>query len=138
MFLKKENTDIGGNQVDLNELSGLQRIEYLEYLTEIQKMSKSFEELPNEEKGAKYLRLNLDVNAWLISRSLWHNDNTKQVDQLKDQVLSSWSPNNIYIAAAKVMSLSGLNESQDEESPPAITESTEGATAEEAVPAEKY
>lgn len=138
MFLKKENTDIGGNQVDLNELSGLQRIEYLEYLTEIQKMSKSFEELPNEEKGAKYLRLNLDVNAWLISRSLWHNDNTKQVDQLKDQVLSSWSPNNIYIAAAKVMSLSGLNKSQDEESPPAITESTEGATAEEAVPAEKY
>ncbi|PLY37363.1 phage minor tail protein G [Pectobacterium carotovorum] len=138
MFLKKENTDIGGNQIDLNELSGLQRIEYLEYLTEIQKMSKSFEELPNEEKGAKYLRLNLDVNAWLISRSLWHSDNTKQVDQLKDQVLSSWSPNNIYIAAAKVMSLSGLNKAQDEESPPAITESTEGATAEEAVPAEKY
>lgn len=138
MFLKKENTDIGGNQVDLNELSGLQRIEYLEYLTEIQKMSKSFEELPNEEKGAKYLRLNLDVNAWLISRSLWHNDNTKQLDQLKDQVLSSWSPNNIYIAAAKVMSLSGLNKAQDEESPPAITESAEGATAEEAVPAEKY
>lgn len=138
MFLKKENTDIGGNQVDLNELSGLQRIEYLEYLTEIQKMSKSFEELPNEEKGAKYLRLNLDVNAWLISRSLWHNDNTKQVDQLKDQVLSSWSPNNIYIAAAKVMSLSGLNKAQDEELPPAITESTEEETAEEAVPAEKY
>ena len=138
MFLKKENTDIGGNQVDLNELSGLQRIEYLEYLTEIQKMSKSFEKLPNEEKGAKYLRLNLDVNAWLISRSLWHNDNTKQVDQLKDQVLSSWSTNNIYIAAAKVMSLSGMNKTHDEELPPAITESTEGKTAEEAVPAEKY
>lgn len=138
MFLKKENTDIGGNQVNLSELSGLQRIEYLEYLTEIQKESKSFEVLPDAEKGAKYLRLNLDVNAWLISRSLWHDDKTKPAEQLKDEVLSSWSPNNIYIAAAKVMSLSGLNKTQDEESPPGLNESTEGENSKEIVPAEKY
>lgn len=138
MFLKKESTDIGGNQIEMNELSGLQRIEYLEYLTEIQKESKSFAELPAEERGAKYLRLSLNINAWLISRSLWHNDHSKSVDDLKTEVLSSWSPDNMFLAAGKVLSLSNLNKAQQEESDAATEEKSQFSDEDVNVPAEKF
>ncbi|MBO8132457.1 phage tail assembly chaperone G [Dickeya fangzhongdai] len=108
MFLNNEEIEIGSTCITLNELSGLQRIEYLEYITGVQKSLKEWESLPDDERLPKALRVNVEVNAWLISRSLWHNDRNKSVDALRDEIMQQWSVENITAAGNSVLKLSGM------------------------------
>ena len=72
MFLKQDTFNYEKQSVVLSELSGLQRIEYLAF---VQQRTAKFDagegELPEAERQIAFLRMGMDINAWLVSRSLW-------------------------------------------------------------------
>ncbi len=72
MFLKQDTFNYEKQSVVLSELSGLQRIEYLTF---VQQRTAKFDavegELPEAERQIAFLRMGMDINAWLVSRSLW-------------------------------------------------------------------
>ncbi|HCP8287344.1 TPA: phage minor tail protein L [Escherichia coli] len=73
MFLKQDTFNYEKQSVVLSELSGLQRIEYLTF---VQQRTAKFDagegELPEAEQQIAFLRMGMDINAWLVSRSLWN------------------------------------------------------------------
>lgn len=75
MFLKKDTLNYGDASVELHELSGLQRVEYLEY---IQQRTAQYDEetadAGEEERRVAFLRMGIDINAWLVSRSLQNGE----------------------------------------------------------------
>ncbi|ECZ9826461.1 phage minor tail protein G [Salmonella enterica subsp. enterica serovar Sandiego] len=92
MFLKKDTLNYGDASVELHELSGLQRVEYLEY---IQQRTAQYDEetadAGEEERRVAFLRMGVDINAWLVSRSLWNSDQTQDIDNLSSHTASLWS-----------------------------------------------
>ncbi|EDQ9665838.1 phage minor tail protein G [Salmonella enterica subsp. enterica serovar Bredeney] len=109
MFLKNEPFEQNGQSITLYELSALQRIEYLEYLAA---QTRQFQSAPDDAdemaRLAFFSRRQADVNAWLISRSLWHADTTRNVDEVQAEILRSWSLDALSGGAAKVTELSGM------------------------------
>ncbi len=72
MFLKQDTFNYEKQSVVLSELSGLQRIEYLAFLQQrTAKFDAEEGELPEAERRIAFLRMGMDINAWLVSRSLW-------------------------------------------------------------------
>ncbi|MBB9726207.1 phage minor tail protein G, partial [Escherichia coli] len=71
MFLKQDTFNYGEQSVVLTELSGLQRVEYLAF---VQQRTAKFDaqdgELPEAERQIAFLRMGMDLNVWLVSRSL--------------------------------------------------------------------
>ncbi|HCN9951376.1 TPA: phage minor tail protein G [Escherichia coli] len=98
------NTVAGDNQV-----SGLQRIEYLAF---VQQRTAKFDaeegELPEAERQIAFLRMGMDINAWLVSRSLWNADQSKDVETLCASVITTWSYDALGAGAEMVLSLSGM------------------------------
>lgn len=68
MFLKQGTFNYEKQSVVLSELSGLQRIEYLAF---VQQRTAKFDaeegELPEAERQIAFLRMGMDINAWLVS-----------------------------------------------------------------------
>lgn len=67
MFLKKDTLTYGDASVELYELSGLQRIEYLEYIQQrTAQYDRETEEstATEEERRVAFLRMGVDINAW--------------------------------------------------------------------------
>lgn len=68
MFLKQDTFNYEKQSVVLSELSGLQRIEYLTF---VQQRTAKFDagegELPEAERQIAFLRMGMDINAWLVS-----------------------------------------------------------------------
>ncbi|EIY1842089.1 phage minor tail protein G, partial [Escherichia coli] len=95
--------------VVLSELSGLQRIEYLAF---VQQRTAKFDagegELPEAERQIAFLRMGMDINAWLVSRSLWNADQSKDVETLCASVITTWSYDALGAGAEMVLSLSGM------------------------------
>lgn len=62
MFLKKDTLNYGDASVELHELSGLQRVEYLEY---IQQRTAQYDEetadAGEEERRVAFLRMGIDL-----------------------------------------------------------------------------
>lgn len=119
MFLKQEPLDIKGQSVTLSELSALQRIEYLEFLTH---QDNQLKHVPDEASAivrqTAYLRMSLEINAWLLSRSMWHQDRSSDVCSLYSLVLNDWAPDALSHAASRVLVLSGMvpsNDAQEED-----------------------
>lgn len=73
MFLKQDTFNYGNQSVVLTELSGLQRVEYLAF---VQKRTAEFDALddamPVADRQIEFLRMGMDINAWLVSRSMWN------------------------------------------------------------------
>ena len=92
MFLKQDTFNYEKQSVVLSELSGLQRIEYLAF---VQQRTAKFDagegELPEAERQIAFLRMGMDINAWLVSRSLWNADQSKDVETLCASVITTWS-----------------------------------------------
>ncbi|EOV0285014.1 phage minor tail protein G [Salmonella enterica] len=109
MFLKKDTLSYGGASVELYELSGLQRVEYLEY---IQQRTAQYDEevadVDEEDRRVAFLRMGVDINAWLISRSLWNSDQTQDIDSLSGNIASLWSYEALGQGADMVLLLSGM------------------------------
>lgn len=109
MFLKKDTLNYGDASVELHELSGLQRVEYLEY---IQQRTAQYDEetadAGEEERRVAFLRMGVDINAWLVSRSLWNSDQTQNIDNLSSHTASLWSYEALGQGADMVLLLSGM------------------------------
>lgn len=106
MFLKKEPFTLSENII-LTELSALQRIEYLEYLTDIEK-ALSPEDQNTTVITSALVALNIKASARLVSLSLFHEDASKDIDVIHNKVMSEWSFDVICIAALQIRKLSGM------------------------------
>ncbi|HIB1682359.1 TPA: phage tail assembly chaperone G [Salmonella enterica subsp. enterica serovar Muenchen] len=111
MFLKKDTLTYGDASVELYELSGLQRIEYLEY---IQQRTAQYDRetkesaATEEERRVAFLRMGVDINAWLVSRSLQNGDQTQDAGRNSDNIAALWSYEALGKGADMVLSLSGM------------------------------
>ncbi|EMW70762.1 phage minor tail protein G [Escherichia coli 2749250] len=108
MFLKQGTFNYEKQSVVLSELSGLQRIEYLAF---VQQRTAKFDagegELPEAERQIAFLRMGMDINAWLVSRSLWNADSLG-CETLCASVITTWSYDALGAGAEMVLSLSGM------------------------------
>ncbi len=109
MFLKQGTFNYEKQSVVLSELSGLQRIEYLAF---VQQRTAKFDagegELPEAERQIAFLRMGMDINAWLVSRSLWNAEQSQDVETLYASVITTWSYDALGAGAEMVLSLSGM------------------------------
>ncbi|EGD8589567.1 phage minor tail protein G [Shigella flexneri] len=111
MFLKQDTFNYEKQSVVLSELSGLQRIEYLTF---VQQRTAKFDaqegELPEAERQIAFLRMGMDINAWLVSRSLWNAEQSQDVETLCASIMTTWSYDALGAGAGaeRVLSLSGM------------------------------
>ncbi|ECC1695202.1 phage minor tail protein G [Salmonella enterica subsp. salamae] len=109
MFLKKDTLSYGDASVELYELSGLQRVEYLEYIQQrTAQYDREAEESTEEERRVAFLRMGIDINAWLVSRSLQNGDQTRDTENASDNIAALWSYEALGAGADMVLSLSGM------------------------------
>ena len=107
MFLKKKEFTYGGESIALYELSALQRIEYFDFLVEQSEKNDDIEKVEGVKKTALIIRANTESNAWLVSRSLAHGC-SDDVEQIYNDVLSTWNPEALGLAAKEVLVISGM------------------------------
>ncbi|EAT0258247.1 phage minor tail protein G [Salmonella enterica] len=109
MFLKKDTLTYGDASVDLYELSGLQRVEYLEYIQQrTAQYDRETEKSTEEARRVAFLRMGIDINAWLVSRSLQNGNETQDTTKTSDNIASLWSYEALGEGADMVLSLSGM------------------------------
>ncbi|ELH4478584.1 phage minor tail protein G [Salmonella enterica] len=121
MFLKKDTLTYGDASVELYELSGLQRIEYLEYIQQrTAQYDRETKEATEEARRVAFLRMGIDINAWLVSRSLQNGDQTRDTGKTSDNIAALWSYEALGKGADMVLSLSGMT-------PPDSDSAEEGA-----------
>ncbi|EAS1962398.1 phage minor tail protein G [Salmonella enterica] len=110
MFLKKDTLNYGADSAVLYELSGLQRVEYLEFLQKrTAKYDADMDGETETDKSVAYMQMAMEINAWLISRSLFNGDTTQAVDALYQSIQTTWSYEALDSGAEMVLVLSGLS-----------------------------
>ncbi|EEG6789519.1 phage minor tail protein G [Salmonella enterica] len=110
MFLKKDTLNYGDDSAILYELSGLQRVEYLEFLQKrTAKYDADMDGETETDKRVAYMQMAMEINAWLISRSLFNGDTTQAVDALYQSIQTTWSYEALDSGAEMVLVLSGLS-----------------------------
>ncbi|EKN4959489.1 phage minor tail protein G [Salmonella enterica] len=110
MFLKKDTLTYGDTSVEMYELSGLQRVEYLEYIQQrTAQYDRETEESTEEARRVAFLRMGIDINAWLVSRSLQNADQTRDTGKTSDNIAALWSYEALGKGADMVLSLSGMS-----------------------------
>ncbi|HFT7289117.1 TPA: phage minor tail protein G [Proteus mirabilis] len=114
MFLKKKEFTYGDNSIVLYELSALQRIEYFDFLVEQSEKNDDIEKVEGVKKTALIIRANTESNAWLVSRSLAHGGSS-DVRQIYNDVLSTWNPEALGLAAKEVLMISGMAQTENTE-----------------------
>lgn len=109
MFLKKEELKYAGSAVVLYELSGLQRVEYLEFISvrsaDFDSATAGVEE---SVRRLAFLQMGVDINAWLVSRSLWNEKQEGDVDATYQSVRRTWSYDALGQGADQVLAMSGM------------------------------
>ncbi len=134
MFLKSEPLDFGVHTITLYELSALQRIAHLEYIAEEEK------KLPADaDDNVLYPLLvarNIRVGARVVAMSLWQGDmDGPDVDNLHEQVMSTWSPEMIGSAEYLIKKLSDMLPPEADQEPGEAADEVEGMTTEKSTPA---
>lgn len=114
MFLKKKEFTYGDNSIALYELSALQRIEYFDFLVEQSEKNDDIEKVEGVKKTALIIRANTESNVWLVSRSLAHGG-SDDVEQIYNDVLSTWNPEALGLAAKEVLVISGMAQTENTE-----------------------
>ncbi|ECK6867053.1 phage minor tail protein G [Salmonella enterica] len=123
MFLKKDTFNYGEASVEMYELSGLQRVEYLEYIQQrTAQYDREAEKSTEKENRVAFLRMGIDINAWLVSCSLRNGAQAQDAVITSDNIASLWSYEALGKGADMVLSLSGM-------SPPDSGDETEAAEA---------
>ncbi|HDP0319407.1 TPA: phage minor tail protein G [Salmonella enterica subsp. enterica serovar Concord] len=116
MFLKKDTFTYNEASTTLYELSGLQRVEYLEF---IQKRTAEYdqaaESMPDTDKRVAYMQMGVEINAWLVSRSLFNGDTTQDVDALCQSLQGQWSYEALGQAADNILDLSGMSVTEEKD-----------------------
>ncbi|NBN74762.1 phage tail assembly chaperone G [Proteus sp. G2615] len=114
MFLKKKEFTYSDNTIVLYELSALQRIEYFDFLVERSEKNDDIEKVEGVKKTALIIRVNTESNAWLVSRSLAHGG-SDDVEQIYNDVLSTWPPEALEKASKEVLVISGMAQTENTE-----------------------
>lgn len=109
MFLKKKEINIGDEPVVLHELSALQRADYFDFLA---KQEKEIEGLGGVELGAKSMRAMAESQVWLVSRSLWHSDRDRDVEEIYEEVAQTWSGTSLDEAVRAISDISGMTSAE--------------------------
>ncbi|MFS7161877.1 phage tail assembly chaperone G [Serratia proteamaculans] len=108
-MLKKDTFDYADQKVEVSEISGLQRIDYLSF---IKKSADEFDALPEEtsdsDRNIAFTTMQLRINAWLVAASLYHSDKKQDVETLRQAVLEDWSGAAIAGCSQKVLVLSDM------------------------------
>lgn len=112
MFLKKKEITIGDKNIILYELSALQRADYFDFLA---KKEKETDGLEGAERDAKSMRSMVESQAWLVSRSRWHEDRDREIDDLYDEIAQTWSMDALSEAVRAISEISGMSSSEDDE-----------------------
>ncbi|EAW1478198.1 phage minor tail protein G [Salmonella enterica] len=109
MFLKTDTFTYGGHSAVLSELSALQRVDYLMF---IQQRTAEYDALPDilseQERQAAFMQMGVDINAWLVSRSLCESKKEEDARPLYDEVRVQWSFDALGLGADRVLTLSGM------------------------------
>lgn len=61
------------------------------------------------DKRVAYMQMALEINAWLVSRSLLNGDSSQDADTLYQSVQAKWSYEALDAGAESVLMLSGLS-----------------------------
>lgn len=112
MFLKKKEITFGDENIVLYELSALQRADYFDFLA---KKEKETEGLEGAEKDAKSMRSMVESQAWLVSRSRWHEDRDRDIDDLYDEISQTWSMDALSEAVRAISEISGMSSSESDD-----------------------
>ncbi|KGT87240.1 hypothetical protein NG99_23770 [Erwinia typographi] len=132
MFLKTEEFSFSDENLTLYELSALQRIEYLNYLAEIEKKSSQSDSDPSI-RHAELVAMGIRASAMLVAMSVWHAERKgPSVQELYDEILATWPVTALGEADRKIKALSGMMPPEQDEQP-----QTENVAGAEAVTAEK-
>ena len=87
-MLKKDIFDYADQKVEVSELSGLQRIDYLSF---IKRSADVYDALPEEisdsDRNIAFTTMQLRINAWLVAASLLHSDKKQNIETLQQSVL---------------------------------------------------
>jgi phage minor tail protein G len=111
MFLKTESLEYNGETVTLYELSALQRIEFIGYIAEVNKVVPAdTAEISEEALAGIVTSINVKISARIVAMSLWQREGLKgpSVDELHQDVLSGWPLPAISEADFIVRNLSGM------------------------------
>ncbi|QZY64962.1 phage minor tail protein G [Providencia rettgeri] len=112
MFLKKKEITFGDENIVLYELSALQRADYFDFLA---KKEKETEGLEGAEKDAKSMRSMVESQAWLVSRSRWHEDRDRDIDDLYEEIAQTWSMDALSEAVRAISEISGMSSSESDD-----------------------
>ncbi|HFY9976737.1 TPA: phage minor tail protein G [Serratia marcescens] len=108
-MLKKDTFEYADQKIDISELSGLQRIDYLAF---IKKEVDQFDAMPDDtsdsDKNIAFTAMRLRINAWLIARSMWNVDKKQDVENLHQNILVDWSGAAIAGCSHKILTLSDM------------------------------
>ncbi|ONF85002.1 hypothetical protein BXA16_06335 [Salmonella enterica subsp. enterica serovar Typhimurium] len=109
MFLNTDTFNYGGHSIVLSELSALQRVDYLKF---IQQRTADYdaqpETLTEAERQTEFMQMGVDINAWLVSRSLCESKKEEEARALYESVRLEWSYEALGRGADMVLSLSGM------------------------------
>ncbi|MBP6121094.1 phage minor tail protein G [Providencia sp.] len=112
MFLKKKEVNFGDEQIVLHELSALQRADYFDFLAGKEIEVAGLEGL---EFTAKSMRSMAESQVWLVSRSLWHNDRDRDVEEVYEEVAQTWSGSSLDEAVRVISEISGMTTDESDE-----------------------
>lgn len=106
MFLEKSAFHYGPEQMELAELTALQRAEFFDFVASSE-MTK--DKAPTDAaRNAVLVRLNTEYSAWLVSRALWNCHREGDVNDIYQRILADWPEKALCLAAEKVMVLNDL------------------------------
>ncbi|EAA9526538.1 phage minor tail protein G [Salmonella enterica] len=109
MFLKTDTFTYGDHSAVLSELSALERVDYLMF---IRQRTAEYDALPEtlseQERQAAFMQMGVDINAWLVSRSLCESKKEEDARPLYDAVRVQWSYDALGLGADMVLMLSGM------------------------------
>lgn len=106
MFLEKTVFHYGPEQMELSELTALQRAEFFDFFASSDVVKDKT--LTDAARNAALVRLNTESYAWLVSRAIWNCHREMDVKDIFQGILADWSEKALCLAAEKVMVLSDL------------------------------
>lgn len=109
-MLKKGEFTFRDITLELSELSALQRINYLEFLSKSEKWLPNLEDSLSEyETSRLLLRLDIETGALLVGMSLWHqNRKGPRPEELAETIIEEWPPEAIREAELMIKRLSNM------------------------------
>lgn len=117
-MLKQIKFEVNGQALQLSELSALDYLEYVEYMNSLEQPEQIKEEDTEKEINAKLnkrTRNNLLAHARLIAFSLSHTQTDNTIDELQNEVLTTFTNNDFYLVLDAVQNLCDFPKTVDQE-----------------------